>query len=99
MDGEYLGFTTDFEETKRLTRYLKYEAEEVYLSEAKNFSLKEIFETLQLNSPEMVEIDYYWNIDNWDNYSQYIAKIDGKIRRPSKNILNYREFNKIGVDS
>jgi hypothetical protein len=99
IDGEYLGFTTDFEETKRLTKYLKYEATENYAHGPKNFSLKEVFETIDFKDPEIVEIDYYWNIDSWDNYSKYISEIDGKIQRPSKNILNYHEFNKIGVDS
>ena len=99
IDGEYLGFTTDFEETRRLTKYLKYEATENYAHGPKNFGLKEVFETIQLKDPEIVEIDYYWNIGSWDNYSKYISEIDGKIQRPSKNILNYHEFNKIGVDS
>jgi len=66
---------------------------------ARFFSLEEVFEPLNFESSCLIDVEWYHGIDNWDRYCQFLASEESKeIKRPSKNILSYREFNKIGEE-
>ena len=53
---------------------------------ARFFSLEEVFAGLSFT--KMVETPYYFNIDNWEHYRDYMAHKPRDIERPSKEILN-----------
>tara|TARA_Y100000296_G_C5138774_1_gene239771 strand:+ start:386 stop:1282 length:897 start_codon:yes stop_codon:yes gene_type:complete len=75
----------------------KYPTEQRY--SARFFTLDEVFESLVLENKHSVEIPWYYNISSWDGYCQFLASKDkDEIRRPSKGILSYHEFNKIGQE-
>ena len=73
----------------------KYSAERRY--SARFFTLNEVFGALELEDKHLIEIPWYHNVDNWDGYCEFLAsKNKNEVRRPSKGILSYHEFNKIG---
>ena len=65
---------------------------------AKNFTLKDVFTNIDIENCKFVELDWYFNIDNWEKYCYYMGS-EKDIERPSKHLLFYREFNEIGVDN
>jgi hypothetical protein len=65
---------------------------------AKNFTLKDVFNNIDIENCKFVELDWYFNIDNWEKYCYYMGS-EKDIERPSKHLLFYREFNEIGVDN
>ena len=67
---------------------------------ARNFSLSDVFGILENEEAKTVDCDWYHNIDNWDDYCGYLASREKEqISRPSKLLLSYREFNRVGRDS
>jgi len=111
-DGEYLAFTFGLDELDQLKNEVKEKStgywkdpterkEKLSLQERfsyRNFKLEDIFDTLTLDNSNIEKIDNYWKIDSWERYCLYIAEYGPKVRRPSKFILNYKEWNGIGVD-
>ena len=75
----------------------RYSIEERY--SGRFFSIKDIFGTLDTSSVEIVAINKSWDISTWGGYCNYISEHGKDIQRPSENILKYKEFNGIGVDS
>tara|TARA_Y100000296_G_scaffold86802_1_gene127914 strand:+ start:2188 stop:3078 length:891 start_codon:yes stop_codon:yes gene_type:complete len=65
---------------------------------AKNFTLKEVFGDTEIKNSKIVELDWYYNIDNWDKYCYYMGSSES-VKRPSKHFLSYGEFNEMGVDN
>ena len=109
-DNEYLGFTFDSDEFKRIRREFRRKATgtrqkgEQFPSKvlpleerwsARFFSLDKIFGSVNINSVEVVEVPWYWNIDNWEGLKEFLSSGD-ELKRPNKEMLFYREFNKIG---
>ena len=95
LDGEFLGFTFGPEDyPELLNRY----REEVIEKSRYIFSVEEIFEVLELEKSNKVDILNYWNISNWESYCQYMTEQGYKTKRPSEFILKYHEWNDIGVD-
>ena len=110
IDGEYLGFTFDNEIYSKLAAEVREKSTGLYkdptrkeklsLSERfsyRFFSVKDVFESLNLDG-KICEIPSYYNIDNWESYCQYIGSEGVITRRPGKSILNYKEWNGIGID-
>ena len=63
------------------------------------FTLEKVFGGADLNNSKIIEVPWYYKIDNWDNYVEYIgSEHQSLIRRPNKLFLSYREWNEIGVD-
>ena len=62
---------------------------------ARHFSLDTVFESAILKDALKVELSWYNNIDTWDGLKKYLAS-NNQAGRPSKAILAYHEFNKIG---
>jgi hypothetical protein len=44
-----------------------------------------------------MEMDWYYDISSWDNYINYLSSEESKkIKKPSKSMMRYRTWNKIG---
>ena len=64
---------------------------------ARFFDLAKVFKHVILE--EIKEIPWYYTIDCWDGYCKFLGSQDRtKIERPPNYILNYREWNLLGVD-
>jgi hypothetical protein len=67
---------------------------------ARNFTLHDVFNIADINNSEIVEVEWFYKIDSWEDYCYYLGSDDSKkIKRPSEIILSYNEFNEIGVDN
>jgi hypothetical protein len=62
------------------------------------FSLSDIFSSIDTSKPTTwVEMDWYYDISSWDNYINYLSSEESKkIKKPSKSMMRYRTWNKIG---
>jgi len=114
QNGHYLGFTFDGEDFKRYRKQLRKNATGVYVPgqgmtkeklpieerwSARNFSLDMVFEDVIIDDVVVVEVPWYYRIDNWEGYCNYLASPERKtISRPYKKILNYHEYNGVGID-
>ena len=66
----------------------------------RDFTLKDIFGEANISESKIIDTEWYYNIDTWDNYCYYIGSEHAKgVKRPSEKILSYNEFNDIGVDN
>jgi len=110
-DGEYLGFTFNPEDLEKLNSEVKLKSTGLYANQERTeklplderfsyrrFRLEEVFDTLDIQEAHEVEVSKYWRIDSWEGYKQYLAKGAEKFKRPAKSILNYKEWNGIGID-
>ena len=65
---------------------------------ARFFDLKDVFTH---DDPEAVyyEVDEFSNMNSWDNYRDYMnTDLSRKIKRPTKELFSYKEFNRIASD-
>ena len=107
----YLPFTFSYDDYRRMNRdfrnnstglYKKYDLdkkEKLPLKDrysARSFNLEDVFHGLKF--AEAAETDWYYGIDNWDGYVEFLHKMSRAIKKPSKNILKYREFNGVGLN-
>jgi len=63
------------------------------------FTLEDVFDIIEINTEKdtILEIPWYFNVDKWEKYCYYIASDERKtMKRPSKRMLHYREWNKLG---
>ena len=63
------------------------------------FSLEDVFDIVELDIEKdtVLEVPWYFNVDNWEKWCYYISSSEREqVKRPSKSILHYREWNKIG---
>lgn len=66
---------------------------------AKHFSLDKVFEPVIIEGENVKEVEWFHNISTWEGYSDYFASEESKtVTRPYKGIMNYREWNGIGVE-
>lgn len=115
-NGLYLGFTFDGDDFKRFRDDLRSQAtgirppgkgltrEVLPIEErwsARHFSLDKVFRSVIIEEDtEKVEVDWYFGIDSWDGYCEYVSSHHREfITRPYKKILKYSELNPIGVDN
>ena len=108
-DNSYLGFTLDIQQVEKLivesktrstglwkdpeTRKEKYSIEERF--SYKNFTLQQVFETLQYSNYSRFDVEDYYNLDNWSDYCSFLSH-NASIKKPK--ILNATEWNGVGVD-
>ena len=109
-DNLYLGLTLSIEQVEQLIkesrtrstglwkdpndRGEKHSLEERY--SYKNFTLKEVFETLNGSNYITKEIDNYYNLDNWLDYCRFLSD-NTSLARPKA--LRSAEWNEIGLDA
>ena len=108
-DNLYLGLTLKPEQVKQLiaeartrssglwrnpeTRDERLPLDERY--SYRNFNLQKVFETLDDSDYIYEDAQYYYSLDNWENYCNFI-KNNSELRKPK--ILKSVEWNDIGVD-
>ena len=64
---------------------------------ARFFKLDKVFASAIIEGAEVVEIPWYYNIDNWEGLKHFLSS--GKqTSRPSKEMLSYHELNRIGEE-
>ena len=68
---------------------------------ARFFKLEDVFGIASIKEKDKkLEVPWYFNLDNWEEYCYYISSEERKeVKRPSKRILHYHEFNPIGEDN
>ncbi len=65
---------------------------------ARFFEPKDVFYGTK-GDVSLFEITDYYNLNNWERYRDYMCSpLASAIRRPSKELFAYREFNKIATD-
>ncbi len=76
----------------------KYDRSQRYT--ARFFTLKKVFSPTDIENSNIVELPWFYPIDNWDEYAKWIgSEHSGLIERPNKLFLSYREWSEIGVDN
>ena len=66
---------------------------------ARYFSLDKIFKPVIIYKENKVEVPWYYNIDSWDGYCNYLGSEERKlVERPHPIFMKYHEWNEIGVD-
>ena len=66
---------------------------------ARFFELEDVFTPDTTGGAYTHEVAEFYNLNNWENYRQYMcSNFSNVIRRPSKELFSYREFNRIAVD-
>jgi hypothetical protein len=108
-DDLYLGFTLTNDQIDQLIKESKTRStglwkdpehrDEKYSPQErfsyKNFSLKQVFETLDSSTYKVKEIDNYYNIDNWADYCHFLSN-NMSLARPK--LLRSVEWNELGLD-
>ena len=111
VDGEYLGFTFDMETCLILMSEVRKKSTGIFVDEERrqklplderfsyrNFTLKQVFDSLPSDNSNVHSLEEYYNIDNWDNYCDYISSRGKEHRSIPKSVLKYKEWNEIGLD-
>ena len=90
--GEYDGYKPKNPNAKRLPKEEKWSA--------RFFSLDKVFNSVKIKDGNILEIPWYYNIDNWDNLRIFLGSKESiKIKRPHRKLLGYHEWNPIGVNN
>ena len=64
------------------------------------FSLDNIFKCAILIEQDGFEIPWFYQIDSWDSYCDFLSSEEkSELRHPGKLVISYRELNPIGVDN
>jgi hypothetical protein len=115
-DGEYLGFSfgpEDFIQCRRVirkegTREWKHSganipSEKLPLEKrwsARHFSLDKVFEPVILLEQGVKELEWYYNLSNWEYYTNFLASEEAKkVKRPYEGLIKYHEWNGLGVEN
>tara|TARA_R110000824_G_scaffold5670_11_gene26150 strand:+ start:8527 stop:9381 length:855 start_codon:yes stop_codon:yes gene_type:complete len=111
IDGEYLGFAFDNEIYDKLSAEVREKSTGLFRNEERKeklslderfsyrfFSIQDVFESLTLEGAKLHEVSNYYNIDNWQEYCRYIGNVGFSVERPKESLLNYKEWNGIGID-
>ena len=66
---------------------------------ARYFEPKDVFHGASDSDAHFFNVEQFSNLDNWDNYRAYMrSDLSGIMRRPTKELFSYREFNRIAID-
>lgn len=111
IDGEYLGFTFNYNDLEQFIDEVREKSTGLFKNNTRQrlplderysyrfFTLEQIFDTMNTENVEYVDIENYYRIDSWDLYTDYISA-EGKLQYPiPKSLLNANEINPIGVDN
>mgnify|MGYP003625645550 FL=1 len=67
---------------------------------ARYFDLGDVFTDLDIGEENFVEPKWYYDIGTWEEYCTFLSSEESKkIKRPNHLVMNFREFNKIGIDN
>lgn len=112
QDGEYLGFTFDGEDFIKCRRYVREQNTKLHDEDgnkrpieerwsARLFPLDIVFKCVRIeDDTEFKELEWYYNIDNWDKYCNYISSKERKlVSKPHKKLFGAnKKWHLIGVD-
>ena len=60
----------------------------------------EVFKDAILEDGNEIEVPWFYPIDNWENLKKFLGSEESNLlARPSKHMLQYKEFNPIGIDN
>ena len=114
-NNNYMGFSFGPEDFKKLRKNLRDKGTGAYTSKLENgmpreklpieerysarfFDLSDVFDIYR--SQVEVELPWYHAIDNWENYCSFMSSAErSEVKTPSKDILAFRELNRIGQDN
>ena len=66
---------------------------------ARFFSLGDVFTGISHENSNFYDAPDFHNLGNWSDYRNYVSSdLALNIKRPSKELFSYREFNRIGID-
>jgi len=66
---------------------------------ARFFELKDVFNDFNQNQATQFQPSSFYNVDSWENYRNFMVSDFAKnLSRPTKDIMTYKEFNRIGID-
>ena len=66
---------------------------------ARFFEPKDVFHGANNDGANFYDAKDFHNINSWDNYREYMkSNLAAEIKRPSKELFAYREFNRIATD-
>ena len=66
---------------------------------ARFFTLKDVFEDLDVDKADNVVVPWYYNNDSWEKYCDFLSSEEkNEVKNPGKYILGTREWNSIGTD-
>lgn len=109
LTGDLLGFTFTSEQMEKgMEIFKEIESSVIFGEDLKNekeyffdnFSLDKIFNRVILLDKMEVELPWFYQIDSWDGYCDYLSSEERKqIKHPGKLVISYREFNPIGIDN
>jgi hypothetical protein len=66
---------------------------------ARFFDLQDVFTGVSHEGSNFYDAPDYHNLGSWQDYRSYIkSELSETIKRPSKDLFSYREFNRIAID-
>ena len=66
---------------------------------ARFFQLKDVFTGVSHKNSNFYDANDFHNLGSWEDYKRYIkSDLAANIKRPSKELFSYKEFNRIGID-
>jgi hypothetical protein len=101
-DGSHLGFTFGIEELIACEGIFEKMYNNNLFEDQKNedFSLDRIFSGVILKESEQVELPFYYSIEDWEGYCNYLSSAYSKeLKHPGKLVISYREWNPIGTNN
>jgi len=108
-DNEYLGFTFDGEDFKRCRKHLRKEGTGEFFGyntgripvekrwSARYFELDKVFKYVSMESANVLDIPWYYNIGSWDGLRTFFGSEECKtLDKPYE--IGYHRLSRIGVD-
>ena len=109
-DDEYLGFSFGPETLRKLKLDVREKSTGLWKDKDKKerlsledrfsyrkFSLRDVFNDVDFEEQVIINIDDYYRIDSWEGYCDFISS-DVEVKKPSKYLLSYKEWNGMGVE-
>ena len=89
-------YTTDVVDERGIPRS-KLPVEERW--SARFFNLRDVFYGVNMENSNFYSPDEFYNLGSWDDYREYMkSNLAANIKRPSKELFSYKEFNRIAID-
>ena len=102
--GDYLSFTMNAKEYKQYVWDLKQNCtganKELNAKDrwsSRNFTLDKIFGSATINESNSYNIDWYYPIDSWDNYHDFLKSEHGDLlKRPNERLIKHSTYSTVG---
>jgi len=115
-DGEFIGFSFGSQDFKNCRKVIRQEgtkewknsgtempSERIPLEKrwsARHFLLDKVFKPVILEDASMINLPWFYPIDNWQNYKTFLRSDESEtIKRPYEGLIKYHEWSGIGIDN